>query len=156
AEHYWRMLARYPSETAAKAGPAARPFALVHPDTSSGGALAQAKLILALIFRGEKTAAGAELEHFRKLHADAAGEFAGGSGRSAATLQALPAADPRLASAAVAGGAGFSTFAGDAGRNRVVPASVLPYWPDTPNWTARLPGDAKAKPRDSDPPLGTG
>jgi outer membrane protein assembly factor BamB/tetratricopeptide (TPR) repeat protein len=154
AEHYWRMLARYPSAAAAK--PAPKSFALVHPDSSDGGALAQGKLILALIFRGEKTAATTELEQFRKQHAAADGEFAGRTGNYADALQAILAGDTRLATAAAAGDPAWSTFAGEASRNHVVPAPEVPYWPDTPNWVATLPGDPKAKPRDNDPPLGTG
>jgi outer membrane protein assembly factor BamB len=154
AAHYWRMLARYPSE--AVAPPAPRRFELLYPNSPGGEALARAKLILALIFRGEKERANNELGHFRKLNPDTAGEFTGRTGNYADLLKAQLTADTRLAPAAVAE-AGWPTFGGDASRNRVVPASVLPYWPDTPNWVAPLPGDPKAKPhRDSDPPLGTG
>src|SRR5437899_323280 len=70
AEHYWRMLAGYPSE----AGRKLRPGSLELRYPAGDGALAQAKLILALIFRGEKDAARSELEQFRKLRPDATGQ----------------------------------------------------------------------------------
>src|SRR5439155_24064374 len=75
AEHYWRMLAGYPSEAGRKPRPGW--LELRYPDPAGDGALAQAKLILALIFRGEKDAARSELEQFRKLRPDATGQFAG-------------------------------------------------------------------------------
>jgi outer membrane protein assembly factor BamB/tetratricopeptide (TPR) repeat protein len=155
AEHYWRMLAPFPTQAGAKPEPQA--FVLRYPDPADRGALAQAKLILSLIFRGAKDRANRELARFRELHPDAVGEFAGRHGNYAETLHGMLSADTRLAPAAAVVDGNWPSFAGDASRNQVVPAAALPYWPDVPNWVAMLPGDPKAKPhRDSDPPLGTG
>lgn len=152
AEHYWRMLARFPSETGDEGA-----FVLRHPDPTGDIALTKAKLILARLFRGDRTAASAELEHFRKQHSDASGSLAGRTGKFADIVQAMVDADVRFQSTPGPAGATWSTFAGDANRNAVIPASSTPYWHYVPNWRTKLETDPKAKPhRDSDPPLGTG
>src|SRR5262245_5312470 len=51
AEHYWRMLARYPSDREQKSE---KGYELLHPDPEGDGALARAKLVMSLLFRGDK------------------------------------------------------------------------------------------------------
>ncbi len=158
AEHYWRMLARYPSEAEQKPDKTNR-YELLHPDPEGDGALARAKLILGLLFRGEKERARTELGLFRKLHPSAEGNLAGKNGKLADTLAALVDSGAKWSPAPRSeSGAKWTTFGGDSARNLNVPTAATPYWPDTPTWRVNLPGDpdAKQKHKDSDPPLGTG
>lgn len=157
AEHYWRMLARYPSETDNKNGKRDG-YELIHPDPEGDGALARAKLILGLLFRGEKERARNELDSFRKLHPSAPGHIAGRTGKLADILAGLIDAKEKWTPAAhQAAGGKWTTFGGDAARNLRIPAEDTPYWPDAPTWRVPLPGDPGTKPfKDADPPLGTG
>ncbi len=156
AEHYWRMLTRYPSEIANKAP--ANPSELLHPDTHGDDALAQAKLILSLLFRGDAQRARDEFDLFARQHPTSEGFFAGKQGKLADTLGAMIAGGSKWH---VPGkgpvGVTWTTFAGDATRNSNVASLATPYWSDSPTWWRKLPGDPKAKPhKEADPPLGTG
>jgi outer membrane protein assembly factor BamB len=114
AEGWWRLLA--PLEPVKLANGA--PDVLVYPDPpESLVARTRAKQLLARLFRGQN-GWKADLAAFRKLHPKASGRLAGRTGVYADTLEAV--AKTRAAGAAVAGD--WNTFAGDASRQRVVPA----------------------------------
>lgn len=156
AGRYWRMLARPASQVEEAVEP--DQFRLVHPDPDGDPALTRAKQILAMLFSGARDAAALEFAAFRKRHANAAGPFAGKSGKYADVLQEF-LAEKSSAAAMVnaAKDAAWTTFAGGASRNRLIDAGRSPYWPPMPHWQVKLPGDPKAKPhKDADPPLGTG
>jgi outer membrane protein assembly factor BamB len=112
---------------------AARPLELVFPDPQVDVARARAKQLLARLFRPESevdSAAVAEaLRAYRRLHPDAAGPFAGRTGKYADTLQALLERRAALAPEAP----GWTTFGGSPSRNLVLPAG-----PSDPNRLARL------------------
>jgi len=141
AERWWRQLALPASEekdkgqrTKDEKGANAfvlRPlsFDLLYPDPQVDIARVRAKQVLALLFRGEATAAKAELEAFRTLHPKSEGHLAGRKGNYADTLQAVgrQPIPPEPADDA------WPTFAGDAAR-----AAVLPAHPKDPNRLNRL------------------
>jgi outer membrane protein assembly factor BamB len=111
------------------------------PDTV---ARVRAKLVMALIFRGEN--ATEELAAFRELHPKAEGHLAGRTGNYAETLDKLIAQRiPR-----VTGGEGWTTFAGDASRNSALfldgaePRRLERLWRNDPTWRIRLDGRAAA------------
>jgi outer membrane protein assembly factor BamB len=125
AERWWRMLALPASEAARGARPApwsksANPgptVDLLYPDPRGDVAQVRAKQVLALLFRGERAAAVAELEAFRALHPKAEGHLAGRRGNYADTLQAL---SRRKLTAEPADDA-WPTFAGAQSRGAVLP-----------------------------------
>jgi outer membrane protein assembly factor BamB len=140
AERWWRMLALPASEAVARAkqptpppwsraGDAPEVLELLYPDPPSDPASARAKQILALLFRGERKAARAELEAFRAQHAKATGHLAGRTGNYAEILQ-------DIASRPVPpepGDSTWPTFGGSPSR-----AAVLPAEPADPNRLNRL------------------
>jgi outer membrane protein assembly factor BamB len=156
AQRWWRMLS--PPATKVKNPPKhAALFQLLYPDSKDKGALAQAKQILALALQGAKEQASAELKAYRELHPSAEGFLAGRKAKYADTLQAVLDSNDRWNPGAVAGGADWLTFAGDASRNYRLASANTPYWPDFPMWQIPLPGDPNAKPhREADPPPGVG
>src|SRR5207245_431192 len=89
AEHFWGMLAPYPSAAKREPAKGAEPFELLYPDPKDNGSLAQAKLILARLFRGEKPNAILGLAAFREKHQAVTGHFAGRDGNLADILQSL-------------------------------------------------------------------
>jgi outer membrane protein assembly factor BamB len=129
ARRYWRLLE-----------PADSARSLAYPDPQAGPALARAKQAVAFLLAGDRPAAAAAIQAFRKTHADAAGHLAGRDGNLATTLQHLldtadlvrvPAAEIALAP---------TTFAIDATRNGVLPGVLPPFAPEPRYPPIILPG----------------
>jgi outer membrane protein assembly factor BamB len=140
AERWWRMLALPASEAAGRAkqpppppwsrgGDSPGELELLYPDPPSDAASARAKQILALLFRGERKAARAELAAFRAQHAKATGHLAGRTGNYAEVLQDIASRPVPLEP----GDSNWPTFGGDPSR-----AAVLPAEPADPNRLNRL------------------
>jgi outer membrane protein assembly factor BamB len=92
AEHWWAMLALPASRIHAKDIPGNE---LVYPDPQRDLAVqARAKQIVALLFLGEREAAGFEMKAFTSLHGDAAGHLCGQDGNYTKILQGLISAGP--------------------------------------------------------------
>ena len=134
ARRWWRMLA-VTAAGAATPKPSDR-LTPAYPDPQIDPALIRAKLILAVILAGDRSAARAELAAFRTAHAKSGGLLAGKDGGYADTLQAL--LDRGDAPPAVEL-TDWPTFAGTPERNGVASAMPRVRWLEEP-WRARLDG----------------
>jgi outer membrane protein assembly factor BamB/tetratricopeptide (TPR) repeat protein len=153
AEYWWRMLAG-PGVPRPKDDkkppiflPPPTPFLLVFPDPPQERAdRAQAKVLLARLFRGERSAVATELKAFRQQYGPAHGHLAGRQGNYADILQALADRPDLLADPPES--EWWTTFAASPTRNAVLPRAPGPaLWRDGWQWCfdlekrVRLAGD---------------
>src|SRR5208283_4440330 len=130
AERVWRMLVLPASESE---GQAAKPaidvtdLRLLFPDSQVDQALVRAKQILTLLFRGQHAAAAEEAKAFRANHPRSEGQLAGRKGNYADILEQL-IAQPEPPTGHDE--AEWTTFAGSAERNLVLPRMPRCRWLD--------------------------
>jgi len=138
AERWWRHLAK---PLIAKP----RAAQLLYPDPQLDPALVRAKLILAMLFRGDRQRAADEAKSFRSSYPKSEGELAGSKGNYADILQEL--IEQKDLSPPPGDDTAWLTFAGDASRSHTLPQMPRVRWLEEP-WRARLDGkpvDAKAE-----------
>lgn len=119
ARRYWHLL-----EPAESGG-------LAYPDPHGGPALARAKQVVALLLAGDRPAAATAVAAFRKDHPAATGHLAGRDGNLATLLEQLLAlAETVRVPTAVGVAPAPTTFAGDGGRNGLLPGLLPPFAPE--------------------------
>jgi outer membrane protein assembly factor BamB len=150
AERWWCLLALPALETTARQEAkidAQQSALLLYPDPRIDLAGVRARLILARLFRGERSSVAAELKAFRTLHPKAEGRLAGRTGRYADILDGL-LARPADWSPTPIRDPSWSTFAGASTRSFIAtPAPRLVAF-DGPPRIVPLRGS-------SEPPEGT-
>ncbi len=118
ARNFWEKL--LPAQV--PVAPGELPLVLKYPDSGVDRAAVEARLILCSLMQGNVARAKAELDAFRKSHANSSGKLAGRQGNLAETLTALVAeAQP---GASIPAESAATTLAGNPARNRVYPQSV--------------------------------
>ncbi|MFO0847527.1 MAG: PQQ-binding-like beta-propeller repeat protein [Gemmataceae bacterium] len=132
AETYWRRLL-----PAAEAGADAP----VYPAPTADPATVRAKVVLAVIYQGDRERATAELAEYTRRHPTAAGWLAGTSGRYAATLDRVQNSRPHVG-LADAGDGIWTGFAGPPTRNSRTSGPLPRYWPDRPTWAVSFPRES--------------
>jgi outer membrane protein assembly factor BamB len=138
AERWWGHLAK-------PVGAKPQAPQLSYPDPQLDPALVRAKLILALLFRGDRQLAADEAKLFRTSYPKSEGELAGSKGNYAEILQKL--IEQKDLSPPPGDDTAWPTFAGDASRSHTLPRMLRVRWLEEP-WRARLDGkpiDAKAE-----------
>jgi outer membrane protein assembly factor BamB len=109
-----------------------------YPTPKADPAAVGARVVLAVVFQGERDRAKTELTAFKTKHAKASGLLAGKTGPYADVLQAFLDRPPPPAPEA-GGDRAWPTFGGDPGRTGRVHGPIPVRWPTNPRWQRAIP-----------------
>jgi outer membrane protein assembly factor BamB len=110
---------------------------LTYPRSKADPAAVRARIILAMLFRGDVELATEELAAFKAAHAQARGTLAGQEGLLVDILQSYVNTTPQVATAGNSGDA-WPMLGGSPDRSGRIASRIPAYWPAKPTWIGKL------------------